>query len=124
MSIATLDVAKQYLEAWKSKDLDAIARHVHPNIQFKGPMSELSGRESFLAACQRMFPMMVELRIRSAFESGNQAIFAYDFVCSPPIGLCRTAELLTVEDGLITSVELFFDARPFEQLGKGQQKQN
>ena len=43
-------------------------------------------------------------------------MFAYDFVCEPPIGVCRTAELITFEDGLVKTIELFYDARPFEQL--------
>jgi hypothetical protein len=29
--------------------------------------------------------------------------------------VCRTAELVIVENGLVTSVELFFDVRPFEK---------
>ena len=43
-------------------------------------------------------------------------MIAYDFLCSAPIGNCRTAELVTLEDGLIRDVELFYDARPFELL--------
>ncbi len=36
------------------------------------------------------------------------------------IGVCRTAELMTFKDGLISGIELFFDARPFEKLRQSQ----
>jgi hypothetical protein len=47
-------------------------------------------------------------------------MFAYDFVCRDPIGVCRTAELVRFQDGLIRDIELFFDARPFEAMQRTQ----
>ena len=41
---------------------------------------------------------------------------SYDFVCVEPIGVCRTSELITVKEGFIGDVELFFDARPVEKF--------
>jgi len=116
LTASTLEVTHEYLAAWQRKDADAIAAHVHTHVHFKGPMTELQGREPFIAACKRMFPMLKEYRVRSVAATEDRAIFVYDFVCVEPIGLCRTAELITVKDGLIRDVELFFDARPFEKL--------
>jgi hypothetical protein len=53
-------------------------------------------------------------------ESGDRAMFAYDFICRDPIGVCRTAELVRFQDGLIRDIELFFDARPFEAMQRAQ----
>ncbi len=36
------------------------------------------------------------------------------------IGVCRTAELVRFQDGLIRDIELFFDARPFEAMQRSQ----
>jgi len=47
-------------------------------------------------------------------------MFVYDFVCAEPIGVCRTAEFVTLKDGLIGSLEIFFDPRPFEKLMQSQ----
>ena len=105
-----------YLTAWKNKDIDAIAACMHPNVHFKGPMVEFDGIGPFLASGRRILPMLVDFRVRAVFESGDTAMIAYDFLCSAPIGNCRTAELVTLEDGLIRDVELFYDARPFELL--------
>jgi hypothetical protein len=113
-----LKVAETYLTAWQRKDLQAIGEHIRPNVRFKGPMSETTGKEAFLAAAQRIFPILQSLTVRSTFASGSEVVAIYDFNCSEPIGACRTAELITFQDGLISGVELFFDARPFDRPAK------
>jgi ketosteroid isomerase-like protein len=106
-------IVNEYLAAWKRKDADAIGACVHPRVHFKGPLSESTGREAFVAGVERMLPVLREHRLRSAVTDGNDAMFVYDFVCVDPIGACRTAERVAIEDNLITDVEVFFDPRPF-----------
>ena len=107
-----------YLNAWSRKDLDGIAAHLHADVHFKGPMQELTGRAAVLEASGRIFPLLEQFDLRARFVSGQRAMFAYDFICRAPIGVCRTAELVRFEDGLIRDIELFFDARPFEAMRK------
>jgi len=109
-----------YLNAWDNKDLEGIAKHLHPEVHFLGPMTETRGKERFLQSAQRMFGLLKALKVRSKFASENQAAFTYDFICAEPIGVCRTAEVMTFKDGLISGIELFFDARPFEKLMQSQ----
>jgi len=112
-----------YLDAWSRKDLEGIAALLHPNVHFVGPMQELNGREAVLTSAARIFPLLERLEIRAQCISGETAMFAYDFVCHKPIGICRTAEMVRFEDGLIRETELFFDARPFEAMQKAQADQ-
>ena len=109
-----------YLKAWDKKDIEAIAKYLHSEVHFVGPMTETTGKEKFLQSAKRMFGLLKRLEVRSKFASGDQAIFTYDFICTDPIGVCRTAELITFKDGLIGRIELFFDARPFEKLMQSQ----
>ena len=53
------------------------------------------------------------MRVKFAF--GNQVMLAYDLNCVSPIGTIRVAALMTFEDNLISSIELFFDARAFDK---------
>jgi hypothetical protein len=46
----------------------------------------------------------------------TEAMLAYDGDFGDPIGICRTAALLTFKDNLIIRIELFFNARPFGSL--------
>jgi hypothetical protein len=83
-------------------------------------MQELNGREAVLASSKRIFSLLERLEVRGRFVSADRAMFAYDFVCRDPIGVCRTAELVRFQDGLIRDIELFFDARPFEAMQRTQ----
>jgi len=112
----SIDLAASYLEHWQRKDLDGIARHLHPAVHFTGPMIEMNGREGVVAAVARILPLLKDFRVRSTFISGDRAMFTYDFVCEAPVGVCRTAEEVTFEDGLVKTIELFYDPRPFEAL--------
>ena len=114
----TLKLAESYLRAWQRKDLREIGEHLHPNVHFKGPMTETTGKEAYLAGAQRIFPILQSFTLRFSFASGGRVVAIYDFNCSEPIGVCRTAELITFQNGLISGVELFFDARPFDQRAK------
>jgi ketosteroid isomerase-like protein len=105
-----------YLDAWSRKDLDGIAAHLHPEVHFKGPMQEVDGRSAVLDGSKRILSLLERLEVRARFVSGDRAMFAYDFVCRAPIGVCRTAELVRFQDGLIRDIELFYDARPFAAM--------
>ena len=41
-----------YLQAWDKKDLEAIAKYLHREIHFVGPMTEVTGKEKVPAICQ------------------------------------------------------------------------
>jgi len=109
-----------YLDAWARKDLEGIAARLHPDVHFMAPMQELNGRDAVLASAARVFPLLERFETRAKFVSRDRAMFAYDFICREPIGVCRTAELVGFEDGLIREIELFFDARPFEAFQRAQ----
>jgi ketosteroid isomerase-like protein len=105
-----------YLDAWSRKDLEAIAAHLHPDVHFKGPMQELNGKPAVLESTRRIFPLLERLHVRGQFVSGDRAVLVYDFVCKAPLGVCRTAEMVRFDGGLVRETELFFDARPFAAL--------
>jgi hypothetical protein len=107
-----------YLDAWARKDLDAIGARIYHDVVFKSPTASTTGRAAYLAATARFLTMVEQVVVRGRFVSGDRAMFAYDFVCHAPVGVCPTAELIRVEDGLVRESEIFFDARPFEALAR------
>src|SRR5450631_703162 len=113
MNIQT-DRAQAYLDAWKQQDVAKMHVMLHPQVTFKGPMAETVGRDAFMNAVRGMIPMLKDVVVRHLMVDGDQAIAVYDFICAAPVGVCRTAELISFTDGLIRSSEVFFDARPFE----------
>jgi hypothetical protein len=111
----SVEIVQQYLAAWKRKDADGIAKLLHPAVRLKSPVADLRGREAFLAMCRKIFPQLEDVIVRAKFATKEQAMAVYDFVLKEPIGATRTANLITFDGELIRSVELFFDARRFEE---------
>ena len=105
-------IVQAYLEGWNRKDASAFAAALAPDVRFKGPLAQTEGREAFRAAVTRMFPRVERLELRALFTEGDRALAVYDFVCAPPVGCLRTAEMIATRDGLIVSSELFFDTAP------------
>ena len=105
-------IVGDYLEGWNRKDALAFAAALAPGVRFKGPLAETEGRDPFLAAVTRMFPMVERLELRALFTEGDRVLAVYDFVCVQPIGCLRTAEMIEIRHGLIVSSELFFDTAP------------
>ena len=83
----TIEIAQEYLVAWKRKDADGIAKLVHPDVHLKSPVGDLKGREPFLTTCRKIFPQLEDVVIHAKFASDKQAILVYDFVLKKPIGV-------------------------------------
>jgi hypothetical protein len=119
-----LELVERYFSAWQGKNSMALAALIHPEIHVWSPLAEFSGRKNFLTMVERLFPLLENVRLRSTWVSHLQGMATYDFVLQPPIGSIRTAALMTFDGGLICSVELFFDARPFERPQRAHGRQH
>ncbi|MGA2650035.1 MAG: nuclear transport factor 2 family protein [Terracidiphilus sp.] len=112
---SSVDTAVAYYQAMNRKDLAEMSRHLHPDIQLVSPLDSLTGRQAVLDAAQRFLPAVKNIDVRAQFGSEKQAMLVYDMVFNEPLGVCRTAALITFQGDLIVRNELFFDARPFER---------
>ncbi|MFZ0730728.1 MAG: nuclear transport factor 2 family protein [Candidatus Sulfotelmatobacter sp.] len=107
--------AEAYYKAMSDKDLPAMARQLHPDVRLVTPMEDLSGRDAVLEAAKKLLGSIRSVEVLARFDSGNQAMLVYNMHFAEPAGLCRTAALMTFQDGLILRNELFFDASPFRK---------
>src|SRR6266481_644534 len=60
-----------YLKAWARKDLDALGPLLHAEVHFKSPTAETTGRDKFLAATARFFPLIERVDTRAQFIGGD-----------------------------------------------------
>jgi SnoaL-like protein len=107
--------AEAYYKAMNDKDLPGVAKHLHPDVRFIGPLADLTGKEAVLEAAKRFATLIKSLRVHAKFGSDDMAMLAYEVDFGEPIGICRTAVLMTFNEALIARIELFYDARPFEK---------
>lgn len=110
-----LKFAENYYKAMLAKDFDEMASYLHNDVHFIGPLAEMHGKEAVVSAAKNFGGILQDIQIRSRFSSGNQIMFAYDMIVRPPIGKFRAAVLMEFTDRLISKIELFYDASPFEE---------
>ncbi len=110
-----LSLAENYYNAMLAKDFDKMAGHLHTDVHFIGSLAEMHGKEPIVAAAKNFCGILQDIKIRSRFASHNQIMFAYDMVVPAPIGKFRAAVLMEFTDQLISKIELFYDASPFQE---------
>lgn len=113
MTAKNITSALAYFQAMNNRDLTGMEQHLHPEIQFIGPLAKIKGKEGVLKAVKPLLALCNNLKMRAQFSEGDQVMLAYDIDFQDPIGHTRTAVLLTFKEGLIIRYEVFFDARPF-----------
>ncbi|HYQ43242.1 MAG TPA: nuclear transport factor 2 family protein [Polyangiaceae bacterium] len=114
MTESTTQIATAYYQAIARKDLVEVTKYLHPDVHFLG-LVETQGRDAFLGAAQKMMSHSSQLEIRAVLGDKLRATVIYDLIFPAPIGVVRTAALLSLESGLIKNIELFFDASPFKR---------
>lgn len=110
--------AESYYNGMLAKDFDKMAGYLHDNVHFIGPLAEMHGKEPIVAAAKNFAGVLQDIQIRSRFAGGNQIMLAYDMVVLVPIGKFRAAVLMEFTDRLISKIELFYNASPFEAKKK------
>jgi hypothetical protein len=113
MSEKNVISAVTYYKAMGDKNLAALDNFLHPDVRFLGPLADITGKNAYLESLTKFFfPSFTKLIIRAQFGSGDQAMIVFDLDCPAPVGILRTAVLITFKDGLISRLEAFFDPRP------------
>lgn len=110
-----LSLAESYYNAMLTKDFEKMASYLHDNVHFIGPLAEMQGKEPIVTAAKNFGGILQDIQIRSRFASHDQIMFAYDMVVPLPIGKFRAAVLMEFTDQLISKIELFYDASPFQE---------
>jgi hypothetical protein len=113
-----LKIAEDYLDAVNEQDIEALGKNLHPLLHFKAALCEIDGRQNFLEHTEKFFSSIKGLEIRARFASASQTFFLYDLFFNNSLGMSRTANLMTFENGMITEMELVYDPRPFEHFFK------
>ena len=110
-----LNLAENYYNAMLAKDFDKMASYLHYNVHFIGPLVEMHGKDAVVTAAKNFGGILQDIQIRSRFAYGDQIMFAYDMVVPAPIGKFRAAVLMEFKGRLISKIELFYDASPFQE---------
>lgn len=115
MNKNNLALAEAYYTAMKENNGAGMEKCLHSHVQFSSPLAQLSGKEAVLEAAKNFAAICENLKIRAKFGSEDQAMLVFDVGFPAPIGKFPTASLINFQEGLISKIELFYDARPLEK---------
>ena len=106
-------IAELYYTAINDKDVDKASSYFHEEITLKTPMATISSKEKVAEAARNFTKIFDSLIVREVVGNGDRVVVIYDLNSS--IGVISTASLISCKDGLISSIELFYDTKPFFQ---------
>jgi len=99
-----------------NKNVQELDLYLHPDVQFISPLGTMSGKDTVLRGAIGFMHMFDTLDIKQTLDNDQEsAMVVFDLACPAPVGLLKCATLMTIEDGLIKKMELFYDPRPFEK---------
>ena len=114
MNTINRDIAEAYYTAMSQKDLPAIEKYLHPDVVLLSPLAEVVGKGSVATSIKNFMAFFESLEIKLTFGSEDHAVVVYEVDFSN-IGKIRSVALMSFKKGLISHIELFYDARPFEE---------
>lgn len=105
-------IIEAYYTELSKKNIGAIEKYLHRDVELISPLSIVKSKTEVIAATKGFVEAINSLSLRAKFGSTDQAILVYDAFFPEPIGVVRGTSLMTFSDGLVTHIELFYDARP------------
>lgn len=116
-----LDTAVAYYTAMGRKNIDEVAKCLHPNIEFEDPQEKVKGKDRVLKAAQGFMKIFKALTINSKLSSEDQVMIVYEVEIPGFAKKLKAASLLSFQEGLISNIELIYDTRCFvEGPSKGE----
>jgi hypothetical protein len=116
MSQNNTDLAKAFYSTFEGRNIEAMAEYLHPDIQFITPLRKLQGKEAYVEAAKEFASFFETMTLRTAFGEKDQVVVVYDVKYPKLVDeMIPTAALLAFHENLISRIELFYDARPFEK---------
>lgn len=109
MSKNNLLIVLAYYEAINQKRPDLAAEKLSDNVKLITPLDEKHGKTEVTGAIKGFCSAMENVFIKAKFASDDQVMLAYNILFPQPIGNLPAAGLLTLDQGLITNIELYYD---------------
>ena len=85
---------------------------------FVNPVRHIAGKSAYLESTGRFFSMIVHVEVREIIVEGEKACALTRYELQPPKGnrfLSDVAEVFTVRDDRIMSLDIYFDTSPFSK---------
>jgi len=112
----TAEIVNGFKRALGEGDVAAARKFLADNLAFVGPFDTFSKPEPYLAALEKLHPIVKGVKVHKLFVDGNDACLLWDMETNTPAGTAFISEWYQVRDGKIASIRAVFDARPFAPM--------
>jgi ketosteroid isomerase-like protein len=109
-------VATACLQAWTTGDFATARSLLHDDVSFVGPLGTADGADAYIKGVQGLAKIVESARQRKVIAEGDDVCIIYDLVTTSS-GAIPTAGWYHVQDGKVSAVRAFFDARPLARGG-------
>jgi ketosteroid isomerase-like protein len=106
------EIVDRYFTALKEKDFAAMRPLLHDDVSFMGALGTTEGVEDYISGLQGMMAAMTGMERRVIFAEGEDVCQIYDLTLAEPPASLSIAQWLTVRDGRIAMLRVYFDPRP------------
>jgi len=109
------ETVERYFDAWTTKDFDTARSLLADDLSFRGPIDTFDRADALIQSLKGLSQIVERAERRGLVSGGDRVSVVYD-LHTGPVGTAPVAEWYTVSGGKITSVEAFFDPRPFAPM--------
>lgn len=100
-----------YYDAWRNHQGDMSGVPLAEDFQFSGPVASFDTAEGYREMARQAGMAITSFEVRRQFADGDTVCSIIDCeMAMPGVGRMTSAELLKVENGVITRGELIYDA--------------
>ncbi|HEY3729043.1 MAG TPA: nuclear transport factor 2 family protein [Solirubrobacteraceae bacterium] len=103
-------LAATYFAAWRAKDPELLRSALADDVQFFGPLAEVSGAEAYTESIQGLYEITTDLEVHKVLADDSDALTWFDLHTSvaPPVPVANWCH---ARDGKIAVVRVAFDPR-------------
>ena len=115
--MTTKDTIQGYFDSLKKKSgWEAFLADDMTFTSFGSPIKQVTGKGAYLEATKRFFSMITAVELRDVIVDGDKTCALTRYDLQGPGGRAfdsHVAEVFTVRNGKISSLEIYFDSAPF-----------
>lgn len=115
--MATAQILQEYFAALARREgWEAFLAEDFAFTSYASPNRQLSGKDAYLAATRRFFSMVRSVEVKNLIVDGPNACAQTRYELQPPAGPAfqsDVAEVLSVKNGKISSLGIYFDSAPY-----------
>jgi hypothetical protein len=102
--------AAAYFDAWLAKDFARLRSVLADDVDFAGPLGQVTGGDDCLRGLQGLSTIMTGIQVQQVFTAGSNVLTWYDMATTvaDPVPV---ANWMQVKDGKITRIRVAFDPR-------------